>query len=174
MIQKGQMKMQKHYTCCFTGHRPNKLPFGYDEQDERCIKIKNQLKSQIVALITQKDVTHFITGMALGIDLICAEIVIELKEKYPFITLESAIPYEEQAANWTDEQRDRYYRIAELCDKETLLQYHYNKWCFQNRNRYMVDKSDFIIAVWNGERSGTANTVKYAESQNKEIIIIEP
>jgi uncharacterized phage-like protein YoqJ len=165
--------MQKHYTCCFTGHRPNKLPFGYDEQDERCINLISQLKTEIETLIVNKNVTHFITGMALGIDLICAEIVIGLKEKYPFITLESAIPYEEQAANWTDNQRDRYYRIAELCDKETLLQHHYDKWCFQNRNRYMVDSSEFIIAVWNGEKSGTANTVKYAKSKNKKIIIIK-
>ncbi len=80
--------MQKHYTCCFTGHRPQKLPFGFDEQDERCIKLKKQLKAEIETLITQKQVTHFITGMALGVDLICAEIVKELKEKYPYITLE--------------------------------------------------------------------------------------
>ncbi len=32
--------MDKKDTCCFTGHRPNKLPWGEDESDPRCLKLK--------------------------------------------------------------------------------------------------------------------------------------
>ena len=28
-------------TCCFTGHRPQSLPWGFNEQDERTIKNGN-------------------------------------------------------------------------------------------------------------------------------------
>ena len=66
-------------TCAFTGHRPQHLPFGMNENDERCIKLKEELKEQIINLIEAENVTHFITGMALGVDLYAAEIVLDLK-----------------------------------------------------------------------------------------------
>ena len=37
------------------------------------------------------------------------------------------------------------------------------------RNKYMVDKSDIVVAVWNGSKGGTANTVKYAKQSGKTI-----
>ena len=55
---------------------------------------KSVMRDQIVALIENEGVTHFITGMALGVDMYAAEIVLDLKSKYPHITLESAIPCE--------------------------------------------------------------------------------
>ena len=54
-------------TCAFTGHRPQHLPFGMNENDERCVRLKEILKEEIINLIEKEDVTHFITGMALGI-----------------------------------------------------------------------------------------------------------
>lgn len=30
-------------TCCFTGHRPEKLPWGTDEGDPRCRMLKKKL-----------------------------------------------------------------------------------------------------------------------------------
>ena len=79
-------------TCAFTGHRPKGL--GYPESDGRCTALKEKLRSLIVKLIEEEGVTHFISGMAQGVDMYAAEIVLELKEKYPQITLECAIPYE--------------------------------------------------------------------------------
>ena len=99
-------------TCAFTGHRPQHLPFGMNENDERCVKLKEELKEQIINLIETENVTHFITGMALGVDLYAAEIVLDLKARYPSITLESAIPCETQAVKWSMAQRERYYDIA--------------------------------------------------------------
>lgn len=55
-------------TCCFTGHRPKGFSFGYNENNQNCLKIKNMLNRQIEILITEKKVTHFISGMALGVD----------------------------------------------------------------------------------------------------------
>ena len=162
-------------TCAFTGHRPQHLPFGMNENDERCTDLKETLKEQIINLIEKEDVTHFITGMALGIDLYAAEIVLDLKARYPNITLESAIPCETQAVKWSMAQRERYYDIAAQCDKETMLQSHYSPDCMDKRNCYMVDHADFIIAVWDGRPSGTGKTVTYARSKNgKSIIVIDP
>jgi uncharacterized phage-like protein YoqJ len=48
----------------------------------------------------------------------------------------------------------------------------------QKRNEYMVDNSDFVIAVFDGEqKGGTFNCIKYALNQtnrNLQIHIINP
>ncbi len=159
-------------TCCFTGHRPQKL--GYGENSIQCDELKNKLSELIRELIEKEGVTHFISGVALGVDTYAAEIVLSLKAQYPYITLECAIPCETQAIKWNERDRDIYYDILSKCDKETLLQQKYTADCMQRRNEYMVDNSDFVIAVWNGQPSGTGNTVKYAQQNSKSIFLIEP
>lgn len=42
------------------------------------------------------------------------------------------------------------------------------------RNRYMVNKSDIVIAVICKETGGTAQCVKYAKEHNKVVIEINP
>ena len=72
------MKLKK---CAFTGHRPQSLPFGFNETDERCIALKQTLRAEIIRLIEHEGVTHFISGMALGVDMYAAEIVLGLKSR---------------------------------------------------------------------------------------------
>ena len=155
-----RMSSDKGRTCAFTGHRPQNLPFRFNENDDRCIALKQKLRDCIVQLIEQEGVRHFISGMAIGVDMYAAEIVLELKAEYPFITLEAAIPCETQAAKWSEPLRDRYYKIAELCDHETMLQKQYT--------------SDILLAVWDGTSSGTGSTVRYARTKNKAVWIIDP
>lgn len=164
----------KEKTCAFTGDRPQKFLFGLNEEDARCTALKEELRKQIINLVENENVTHFISGMALGVDLMAAEIVLDLKVSYPGITLESAIPCETQAVKWTVSQRERYYDIASQCDKETMLQNHYSRDCLDKRNRYMVDHANFILAVWNGKPSGTGRTVTYAREKQRAVIVIDP
>lgn len=112
--------------------------------------------------------------MALGIDLCAAQIVIDLKEDYPKITLEAAVPYKNQTLKWSKENKKAYNQILLNCDKISVLQDSYTLNCYMKRNRYMVDKADFVIAVWNGSKSGTGNTVKYAQKCNKRLYVIDP
>lgn len=73
-------------TCAFTGHRPSSYSFGYDEESYDCLKLKAILTSQIGALI-QNGVRIFLSGMALGADIWCAEIVLMFQKEYPDIQL---------------------------------------------------------------------------------------
>ena len=161
------------YTACFTGHRPQSLPCKFDETHPACIKIKNQLERLIIGLIEKKNVTHFISGVALGVDTWAAEIVLELKEEYPNITLEAAVPCRSQTASWNVKNKERYDRLLLLCDKVTLVQEYYTSDCMMKRNRYMVDNSNYVVAVWNGKPSGTGNTIKYAVQQGKPVYCID-
>jgi len=165
----------RKYTCCFTGHRPQKLPWGYDEEWEDCIRLKLKLACEIEAM-RRKGVTTFISGMAIGVDMWAAEIVLDLKRAYPqdAIRLVAAIPFEGQANKWSNEYRERYFDILAQADEEITVHTHYTQSCMHERNRYMVDNSAHMIAVFNGEKGGTANTLKYAEAKGLNIVIINP
>lgn len=44
--------------CAFTGHRPKKFPWGYDETDARCVVLKKTL-SGIIAKLVDAGYTDF-------------------------------------------------------------------------------------------------------------------
>lgn len=88
-------KMKKTNTCCFAGQNPNKLPIRNYPEISAETELKVILFLEIKHLIEKENVTHFISDMELGTDQICAEFVLTLKQFYPHITLECAIPYEE-------------------------------------------------------------------------------
>lgn len=159
--------------CTFTGHRPQKL-YGFNESNPRYAVLKNKLKEEIEYQITHNRVWHFITGMALGIDTFAAEIVLELQHKYPLITLEAAIPCRTQPDKWPAYAQKRWRSIVDKCDKVTVLQETYTPDCLNKRNKYMIDNSDFIIAVSNGASGGTQHAINYARKNGLDITIINP
>ena len=71
--------MDKERTCCFTGHRPDKLPWGEREEDPRCLRLKERLV-QAVEDAYISGCRHFICGMARGCDLYFAETVLALRD----------------------------------------------------------------------------------------------
>ena len=163
----------EYNTCCFTGHRPSGLSFGYDETDAECIRIKGELLLEIQRMITNHNVTRFITGMALGVDTWAAEAVLELKKTYPDIELFAAVPCPEQTRLWNRAQRERYKNILSRCDEVKLISEKWTPYCMTKRNQYMVNKSRYLIAVWNGSFScGTGKTVEYARKKEKNMVII--
>ena len=166
--------MSKIKSCAFTGHRPQSLPFNFAEDDNKYRRLKEIMREIIVDLIENKGVTRFISGMAVGVDMLASEIVLEEKKGYPEIQLECALPCETQSIRWRVDQQERYYQILATCDKTTMLQHAYTKDCMKKRNYYMVDNADYIVAVWNGRPSGTGSTVQYALKREKKIIVIDP
>ena len=164
--------MERTKTCCFTGHRENKLPWRSDESDPRCLAVKKEL-AQAVEKAYLSGMRHFICGMAGGCDLYFAETVLALREKLQGVTLEAAIPWPGQAEHWNDAQRERYERIRQQCDEETVVCESYTPDCMMRRNQYMVDHSSLVIAVYSGAPGGTRNTMLYAMRQNVELYEIE-
>ena len=73
-------------SCCFTGHRPSKLPWGMDETDARCLRLKARIADALEAAY-QSGYRHFICGMALGCDLYFCEAALALRAQYPGVTV---------------------------------------------------------------------------------------
>ena len=159
--------------CAFTGHRPRGFDFGYDESAPECQRLKVRIRGEIEKLV-ESGVAAFISGMALGADTWCAEAVIALKGKYPFLRLIAAIPCPDQADRWPEADRKRYAGLLDACDEKYIVSPRYTSYCMMARNRFMVEKSDMILAVWNGRPGGgTAATVALAERLKKPITIIK-
>ena len=159
----------KQESCCFTGHRPGKLPWRYHEEDPRCLRLKKRI-ADAVEIAYQEGYRHFLCGMAMGCDLYFCEEVLKLKERYPDITLEAAIPCPTQADAWPEEQRARYERLVASCDMETLVSAQYTSSCMQRRDRYMVDHASLLIAAFDGSPGGTRYTVEYALKRGVELV----
>lgn len=70
---------------------------------------------------TGQGVRHFICGMATGCDMFFAEAVLALRERRPDVTLEAAVPCEEQDRRWTHGLSERYDRLLAECDSRTLV-----------------------------------------------------
>ncbi len=157
--------------CCFTGHRPQSL-LDSREDSEYIINLKNAISLEIEKAISD-GFFDFYTGMAQGIDTFAAEEVLKKQEKDNRIKLHAAIPCEMQANSWNKKDKERYQRILDKCESITYVSRHYYRGCMQQRNKFMVDNSERIIAVWNGENTGgTAFTIKYATKNGKEIHLI--
>ena len=156
-------------TCCVTGHRPQGFPFSRDENNERYIQYRETLLKSIENLISIGYDT-FITGMAEGADLDFAVCVLHHKKQYPHIILEAARPYPARPAKHIRESTEKRASILALCDCIHEVAPCYHAGCMQKRNIFMVDKSDLVLAIWNGtEKGGTWNTIRYARQKNKNI-----
>lgn len=166
------MAFERNQTCCFTGHRPAKLPWGNDERDPRCLALKQSILRELERLY-RKGFRHFISGMALGCDLYFAEAVLELKECYPTITLEAALPCPGQADRWSGFNRARWQQILESCDLETVVQDHYDRWCMLRRDRYMVERSSAVLAVFDDSPGGTKYTLDCAAKARLDIFLLD-
>jgi len=167
------MTRKKEESCSFTGHRPEKLPWRYEEDDPRAQSLKERIFDVVEALY-QAGIRHYICGMARGCDFYFCEAVIRLREEREEITLEAAIPFEGQASDWPERDRNRYFHLVSQCDVETVLATAYEKDCMKNRNHYMVDQAAVLIAVYDGFFGGTMQTVNYAKKQGLEVIEIRP
>ncbi len=159
-------------TCCFTGHRPNKLK-GYNPEDNK--ELLWRIYKEVEDHIDNKGVITFISGMALGVDMWAAKMILRAKKYNPEIKLICAIPCANHASKWGKESQKEWQRIVDAADEVVYVSTEeYKPYLMQKRNEWMVDNSDYIIAVWDGTSGGTGNCVKYAEKIKKQITQIKP
>ncbi len=154
---------------CFTGYRPEKFPFKLNTDNANFCVLRSRILKTLSALI-EDDCKIFYSGMAQGFDIICAECVLELKHKFRDIRLVCALPFEKQERSFSADWRNRYYDLLETADDVVYIFKDYHSWCFQERNKFMVDNSDFVVCWYDGKAGGTRNTIKYAQKLNRYIV----
>ena len=144
-------------TCCFTGHRPHKLPFLLDEDHPQYRLLEQRLTKEILEKILMHDCDTFLTGMAQGVDMLCAELVLKLRKLIGVpLRLVCVIPYLAQAQRWDTAEQARYKSILA-------------------RNRFLVDHSMHIIAGYDGmSAGGTKYTLDYAMRKKRFVCVVNP
>jgi uncharacterized phage-like protein YoqJ len=140
-----------------TGHRPDKLG-GYSEATNERLRL-----TAMAFLKNTKGVKAGISGMAQGWDLAWAEVL--LKQGIPLI---AAVPFEGQHTVWPAPAQERYRSIlARAAEVKIVNPGVYASWKMQARNKWMVDQSDHLVALWDGSKGGTCNCVSYAVARKR-------
>ena len=177
MAKNQKQQNNKYKSCAFTGPRPGFFSFGYDEKHPDCQIIKKGLAEEINRLCLEGSRT-FYCGGAMGVDMWCGEIVLHLKEIYKDLKLIIVVPFKGQADKWPATYRKRYENLLKNSDEVIILHNDFAKKYYLERNRYMVDNCDLLVAICNKDlidsysSSGTYYTIKYAYKTNKKILIL--
>ena len=150
---------------CFSGYRTEKLM-----RSAKLIQI--DLGAEILEAIAD-GAQVFISGMAQGVDIWAAEIVLRLRSNGRPIKLICACPYRGFEKHWSKNWKKIYYEIIQKADFVKYVCNEYNRGCFQTRNEWMVDHAARVIAVFNGKRGGTKNTIEYAIKNGVPITYID-
>ena len=162
---------QPELTVAFTGHRPNKIKDGKNEQSENVLHIKHELK-RLIAEKIDNGCCCFLTGMAMGADIWAAEAVLELKELHPEIKLIAVIPLPKLAEEFPPEWKTRYHAVLSQCDETVTVCEQKQSDCFARRNKWLVDHSAHLIGIFNGSRGGSMQTLNMALMNGSDVQII--
>mgnify|MGYP002578420610 FL=1 len=104
--------MSNPIRCAIIGQNPMRFPWGFDEEDDHCRKLKIELAQQIMAL-RQSGVSQFLVACDCGVGLYAAEIVNGLRMTDRDLMLLCYTPHEEQATKWAPYLRERYFTMLE-------------------------------------------------------------
>ena len=155
-------------TCCFTGHRnlpPDRLP------------VIAEKTAHVLDVLIRAGFRWFIAGGALGYDTLAEQIVIEKRRDHPDIRLILALPCRDQTALWLRLPKDKrneclreYQRLKGQADEIHYVNDFYFEGCMRERNLYMVERSSFCVACFDGSlKSGAGQTFRMARSAGLKI-----
>ena len=118
----------------------------------------------------------FYTGMAWGTDIICAEIVLQIKCLTDFHPkLICVIPFQKQYETWPESYQLRYKAILEQADELVRISDDFHKKCLWERNKYIIGQCGHLIAVYDGKsKGGTAEKIEMAKRKDAKIVVIDP
>lgn len=126
------------------------------ENEKPYYQIKEQIREIIWKLYCDGYDTFYLNS-EYGIPLWAAEIICAMKI-YNDIKLNIVMPYEEQAAKWCGEVRERYFNVHSKSDSVIMVSTQYYDDCYDEADTIMIDESD-LLAVF-----GKSENVLYAES----------
>lgn len=157
---------------CFTGNRPHKINMPYDISDPAYKNLIDLITKKVIYYISI-GVNTFYTGGADGIDILSFFIIHKLKKEYSGLKNIVCIPTSKQR-EWS--KSGKWYDMMIKLADEIILVYEKDEYKsdnmyikLQKRNEYMVNNSDYVLSIWNGESGGTYNCIKYAKKNKKYI-----
>lgn len=169
----------RQVACAVTGHRPSRFKFKYSEDYSLCKKIKRAMLEQFKRLYDEHGVRRYYVGGALGVDMWAGELILRLKEQpgYGDIELVVVLPFEGHDSKWDERSKRRMDFLLRMCSDCVVIGKEDCRENYIKRNCYMVDHADYLVAVYDNERnlrSGTMQTVRYAQNKGITISFVNP
>jgi uncharacterized phage-like protein YoqJ len=139
-----------------TGHRPSRIP-GWDNSTG-----PGRLFALALACLDEVKPIRVLSGMALGWDTAIAQAAITLD-----IPLIAAVPFDGQEDVWKESDQAMYHHLLSRAADVITIADVFSPTAFEQRNRWLVENSEHLIAFWSGRGGGTANCLRYADSVGK-------
>ncbi len=162
--------------CAVMGQPPMRFPWGFDEEDERCRKMKLELAQQIMAL-HQRGVTQFLTACDCGVGLYAAEIVNALRTAQPEVMLLCYTPCEEQATKWAPALRERYFAVLGQCTRVTAVCPRQERGAQWRAYRRIIDLADMVLFVYDSTSAANGaedRAFACAAVVRKPLLVLDP
>ncbi len=134
----------------------------------------SSLRREVLRLVREEGFTRFLSGGAVGFDLLAAEAVLEVAADYPNVELVIVRPCADQTRGWNAKDVAHYEAILARANDVVTLEPAYRPGCMQARNRYLVDRSSIVLCYLTESSGGTAYTVRYARSRGVPVLNFAP
>ncbi|MBR5089760.1 MAG: DUF1273 family protein [Ruminiclostridium sp.] len=168
--------MKEEVICAVLSVPVEKLPHKFNEVEESVIFMKTKLASIFQQAAADTELTVMTNG-EFGVPLWCLEIARTSIGLGHSIKTAIVVPCDEQDECWAEEWRDRYYTAIEYASCAPALPPEYIEICrttedyYDFADRYMIDSSDFVIAVTAG--GDEPDGVEYARRKGKQIVYFD-
>lgn len=148
------ISLSKTFTVSFFGHR-----ILYNPQF-----LERELERLISGFLMEKEYVEFLAGRNGEFDLLAASVIHRCKRtiRGDNSAMVWVMPYLSAGFEKNEEAYREYYDEIEVCERSANMHY---KEAIQERNRYMVDRSDFIVFCVQRENGGAWQTMRYAQSR---------
>ena len=166
------------YTCAIASHHPTRFKWKYKENNNGCKRLKKRLHDQFI-LLYEQGIRRFLVDGALGVGQWSGEILLKMKlePEYEDIEVVVVLPYSGHDVRWDERSRERLAFLLKHCSEQITVGKLSGRDSFIQRNRYMVDHADCLLAVYDHQPeqdSEIAQTVSYAKKKNLSLIFIHP
>ena len=171
--------MIKPIRCAIIGQHPMRFPWGFDEEDDRCRKLKIELAQQIM-MLRQNGVSQFLTACDCGVGLYAAEIVNGLRATTDHdLMLICYTPHEEQATKWAPYLRERYFTMLEKCTHISAVCEVGAPDAQLHAYKKIIDLADVVLAVYDRDTqsadSAEDSALAYAmDAAHKSVWVLTP
>lgn len=163
--------------CAVIGQNPMRFPWGFDEEDDRCRKLKIALAQQIMVL-RQSGVSQFLVACDYGVGLYAGEIVNGLRMTDRDLMLLCYTPHEEQTTKWAPYLRERYFTMLEQCTLISAVCEVGAPDAQLHAYKKIIDLADVVLGIYDVDISAAASAedraLIYAKGQHKPLLMLHP
>ena len=154
--------MKKNVRCAVIGQHPMRFPWGFDEEDDGCRRMKLEMAQ---------------VACDPGVGLYAAEIINTLRENDQALRLICVLPHEEQATKWTPQLRERYFNMLAGCTELDCIDFHEQPDAQLLAYQRIIKQSGVVLAVYApdlADGSAEDKAVSYAFALGRPVMLIHP